>query len=190
MEEAVQLDKKFTDFICSIKTLLRLQASQQQTIVSQKWNDADRKLQEELQNARQAFHEALLDSLNTPKCLEILQQLTVAGNTYMQSQVLNIKHNLLVSVLDYFVKALNVFGINSRNDYNQFGGQWEGSNPAITEEKVGEILDTFCSRRDSIRGAARSKASADEIKSLCEHKCNYFFIFFLKSYLFINIIFF
>lgn len=170
MDEAVKLERTFSDFIINCKTILRIQSSKDQTFLNQKWNDSDRKLQDDLKLAQQNFHDALCDSLNTPLCLQILQKIVFSTNSYMV-QYLDVKKHLLLSVLEFVSNSLSVFGINANNDYNQIGLTWENSAPAIVEKLVASILDDLCSKRDAIRDAARKKTTGDVIKTLCAHKC-------------------
>uniref|UniRef100_A0A7S4IE33 tRNA synthetases class I catalytic domain-containing protein n=1 Tax=Vannella robusta TaxID=1487602 RepID=A0A7S4IE33_9EUKA len=170
MEEAVKLERTFSDFILNCKTLLRIQAPRDQTFLTQKWSDEDRALQKELISTQQAFHAALLDSLNTPVCIKALQKLVGATNTYMMNNHMEIKRNLLVSVLEYVAKSLAVFGVYANNDINSIGLQWEGSAPSVVEGLVAGVLDDFCARRDSIRQAARQKVSGDVIRTICTHE--------------------
>merc|ERR1712137_1377161 len=169
MEEAVQLERKFTDFILNCRTLLRLQAPRSQTYLNQRWTEEDKNLQKDLNTVRQAFHEALCDSINTPKCLELLQQLINTTNGYMKANYLDVKRDLLVSILTWFTNSINVFGINTEEDLGQMGYQWEESHPRVVENRVSSVLDEFCSRRDSIRAAARDKVEGGLIQTLCEH---------------------
>jgi len=169
MEEAIQLERKFTDFVLNCRTLLRLQAPRSQTHLNQRWTDEEKALQKDLSAVRQGFHEALCDSLNTPKCLELLQQIVNTANGYMKTNYLDVKRDLLVSVLTWFTNSLNIFGINTQESLGQLGYQWEGSHPSVVENRVASVLDEFCSRRDAIRAAARDKVSGDLIKTQCEH---------------------
>lgn len=170
MEEAVKLERNFSDFIINCKTLLRIQAPRDQTFVNQKWNEFDRKLHEDLKSAQQNFHDALCDSLNTPLCLQILQKLVASTNTYM-IQYLGVKKNLLLCVLEFVSNSLSIFGIYASNDINQIGLTWENSAPAIIEKVIASILDDFCSKRDAIRAAARQKSNGNMIRTLCAHNC-------------------
>lgn len=164
MEEAIQIEKLFNDFFANVRTIIRLQSGGG----SLKWGAEERKLSDLYQKVKEDIHQSLTDSFNTPKSIELLQQLVRSTNTYIKEQSFSIKKDLLNSIAEYVTSILQVFGFSSLHDATQTTGfQWDGSHPAVTEKILGELLNEFCKSRDTIRAAARQKLPADEIRKLC-----------------------
>src|SRR3990167_37503 len=164
MEEAIQIEKLFNDFFANVRTIIRLQSGG----CSLKWGAEERKLSDLYQKVKEDIHQSLTDSFNTPKSIELLQQLVRSTNTYIKEQSFSIKKHLLNSIAEYVTSILQVFGFSSLHDATQTTGfQWDGSHPAVTEKILGELLNEFCKSRDTIRAAARQKLPADEIRKLC-----------------------
>jgi cysteinyl-tRNA synthetase len=171
LDEAVNVERSFADFFLNLKTLLRLQqATTNQQTASQKWNTADRALNEQFLAGQKAVHAALLDNFNTPRAVEALQQITRAANVYMKENTVQVKSLILLSIAKYITKILTVFGVSSE-DADSFGVPWEGFSANAVESELGELLDDFCARRDAIRAAARAKQSAEEIRALLHQNC-------------------
>lgn len=62
---------------------------------SQKWGAKDEALSAALRKTQQEVHDALCDSFDTPKAVQVLSDLVSLTNTYMQQPVADVKEPLL-----------------------------------------------------------------------------------------------
>ncbi len=81
MPEAVQKERKFTEFFRTVKALTR---NVKIAETEQRWNAQDELLSSALQKAQKAVRLALCDSFDTPTAVNELSELVVKTNTYVQ----------------------------------------------------------------------------------------------------------
>ena len=117
--EAKAKDRQFSEFFTSVKILQR-EVDIRST--NQKWLDADFALQAKLAQSQKEIHEALCDSFDTSKALNVLSDLVTAANSYMaqppnqDGQEVR-KVALVRTVSRYVFKILKVFGVYNEEDY-------------------------------------------------------------------------
>lgn len=167
MDEAVGIDRFFSEFFQNVKAKLRELGVEK----TQKWGDVEKKLHEALLECKERVHQALADDLNTPGAILHLQQLAKEVNRYMAASDKEHVSMIIRSAAEYITQILRVFGlIPSASGDIGFPLSAEGGEDQ--ETILTPILDIFAQFRDEIREAARSggdvKALASTILKLCD----------------------
>ncbi|GAB9465744.1 Cysteine-trna ligase [Globisporangium polare] len=167
MDEAVGIDRFFSEFFQNVKAKLRELGVEK----TQKWGDVEKKLHEALLECKERVHQALADDLNTPGAILHLQQLAKEVNRYMATSDKEHVSMIIRSAAEYITQILRVFGlIPSASGDIGFPLSAEGGEDQ--ETILTPILDIFAQFRDEIREAARSggdvKALASTILKLCD----------------------
>eukprot|EP00002_Diphylleia_rotans_P028641 TRINITY_DN5786_c0_g1_i3.p1 TRINITY_DN5786_c0_g1~~TRINITY_DN5786_c0_g1_i3.p1 ORF type:complete len:492 (+),score=64.86 TRINITY_DN5786_c0_g1_i3:50-1525(+) len=153
MKQAVEKDRKFIEFFHDVKIALRMLPLE----APQRWDQKDKKLNEELLKAKSSMHDYLYDNLNIPAALNELLELVNRGNVYMKDS--NPHAPLLRAVADYITKMLRVFGLIT--DDNEIGYSSQVSKKL--EEVVSNPLTAFTEFRDQIRAHLRSNGRGKPI---------------------------
>jgi cysteinyl-tRNA synthetase len=143
MENAIQHDKKFSDFFSEADKALRQAADQPHS--SQKWSSDEFNLLNQLHSVKRNVHEALCDSFDTPTAIEQLGILVDAANKYRVGNTVN--GPLYRSVAQYVTDMFKVFGMIE----DKIGFSVGDSN----DQKP--LLDAFTNFRYKVRNAARDK---------------------------------
>lgn len=168
MDEAVGVDRFFSEFFQNVKAKLRELGIEQ----SQKWTDVEKRLNGAILECKEKVHIALSDDLNTPAAILHLQQLAKDVNRYMASPGDHVSM-IIRSAAEYITQILRVFGlVPSASDIGFPLNAADGSAAADHETILTPVLDIFAQFRDEIRDAARSggdaKALAAAILKLCD----------------------
>jgi cysteinyl-tRNA synthetase len=180
MDEAVNVDRFFTEFFANVKARLRELGLEK----SQKWTPTEKSLNDALLECKQKVHMALADDLNTPLALSHLQQLAKEVNRYMAQSEIEQVSMIIRAAAEYITEIFRVFGlIVSGSD---IGFPLANANGGDEEATLTPVLDIFSTFRDEIREAARNgsisgnsdaKQLANIILQLCDdvrdHKLPY-----------------
>ncbi|TYZ61426.1 hypothetical protein PybrP1_005440 [[Pythium] brassicae (nom. inval.)] len=157
MDEAVGVDRFFSEFFQNVKAALRALGADK----TQKWTPREKKLSAALLEAKERVHQALADDLNTPAALLHLQQLAKEVNRYMASAG-ELVSMIIRSAAEYITHILRVFGLVPAASDIGFPLTADGGAAGADQEAVlAPVLDIFAQFRDEIREAARAGGSGD-----------------------------
>uniref|UniRef100_K3WPZ4 cysteine--tRNA ligase n=1 Tax=Globisporangium ultimum (strain ATCC 200006 / CBS 805.95 / DAOM BR144) TaxID=431595 RepID=K3WPZ4_GLOUD len=160
MDEAVGVDRFFSEFFQNVKAKLRELGVEK----SQKWTDVEKKLNASLLECQEKVHQALADDLNTPAAILLLQQLAKDVNRYMASDKEHVSM-IIRSAAEYITKILRVFGLIP--EVTDIGFPLNSGEGAADQETIlTPVLDIFAQFRDEIREAARSGIAGGDVKAL------------------------
>lgn len=170
MDEAVGVDRFFSEFFQNVKAKLRELGSDK----TQKWTDVEKKLSAAIFECKERVHQALADDLNTPGAILHLQQLAKEVNRYLAVSDREHVSMIIRSAAEYITQILRVFGLVPASSDIGFPLSGSGADGADQETILTPVLDIFAQFRDEIREAARSssggdaKALANTILKLCD----------------------
>ena len=116
--------------------------------VSQKWVEADKRMEAAVRDAASRAHAALCDNFDYPTVMNVLSKLVQESNKYRQSETA--KRPVLLSTVQLVDKYVRLFGLTRDTD-TAFGFS-DVKGGGESEEKV---LDALCEFRDGIRTTAR-----------------------------------
>lgn len=155
MDEAVGVDRFFSEFFQNVKVKLRELGIEK----TQKWTDVEKLLHASILECKENVHLALADDLNTPLAIAHLQKLAKEVNRYMASDKEQVSM-IIRSAAEYITQILRIFGLIPDN--NDIGFPLASSSEGADQETIlAPVLDIFAAFRDEIREAARSGAGAD-----------------------------
>jgi len=86
MSEAVQIEKRITDFLLNTENLLQTHnLANQNTHYFQKWDLEDHQLYQFYQSKKERIHQFLQDNFDTASVVAELLELILASNKYVQN---------------------------------------------------------------------------------------------------------
>lgn len=101
---------------------------------------------------KNAVHEALCDSFDTPKAVDELSKLVVITNTYLQQGEAKIKIPLVRQVSQYIFKTLKAFGVYEEDDVPSLSGaDGQGTN---VEDAITPLMNALSVYRDQVKQSA------------------------------------
>ena len=122
----------------------------------QKWEDAERNLNEEFLKTTAAVHKALCDNIDTRTVLMSIKELVTLCNAYMMQKSdgkLPKNRALLKDIAVYMTKIFNILGLNAKPEEVGFSTSSDGQ-AGNTEELVMPYLTAFADFRDKVRKEA------------------------------------
>lgn len=158
MEEAVNVDRSFTDFYGTLKATLREIEKQDAKNRTMRPSDTELQLEKELHRHREKIHECLADNMDTPGALLELQALVRSTNAYIGSKGAQSNGLMLETIGRYITKMMRAFGVTESHGGDIAYGD-DGGDGTSREKTVGPVLDAFCSFRDEVRQKARQDLS-------------------------------
>jgi len=132
----------------------------------------ERVLTDELYQAQDRFREALCDSFDTPRAVNVLRDLVSRTNVYINSRANELDVSVVERVARWVGSMLRMFGLGEGDPSDLGWGQpsQDGSTSLNREEVVMPYLRILSSFRDGVRQLAISKGdgAAKEILALCD----------------------
>ncbi|DAZ95916.1 TPA: hypothetical protein N0F65_012627 [Lagenidium giganteum] len=166
MDEAVGVDRFFSEFFQNVKVKLRELGVEK----TQKWGDIEKALNGAILECKENVHIALSDDLNTPLAIAHLQKLAKEVSRYMASDREHVSM-IIRSAAEYITSILRVFGLIP--DSTDIGFPL-GASGQDQESVLAPVLDIFAAFRDEIREAARAGAggSAKDLATAILRLCD------------------
>ncbi|TMW68746.1 hypothetical protein Poli38472_006214 [Pythium oligandrum] len=161
MDEAVGVDRFFSNFFQNVKAKLRELGVEK----PQKWTDVEKKLNGAVLECKEKVHQALADDLNTPFAILHLQQLAKEVNRYLATDLEHVSM-IIRSAAEYITRILGVFGLTTNGSDIGFPLSTSGDGAASQETVLAPVLDIFSKFRDEIREAARAGVTSGNVKDL------------------------
>ncbi|TDH65166.1 uncharacterized protein CCR75_006816 [Bremia lactucae] len=163
MDEAVGIDRFFTEFFANVKARLRELGVEK----TQKWTPVEKMLHGALLDCKSKVFRALCDDINTPLALLHLQQLAKEVNRYMASGIEIQVSMVLRASAEYITRILSIFGLVTSATDIGFPLGFGNSAAADQEAVLAPVLNIFAQFRDEVREAARlATAEGGDLKSL------------------------
>uniref|UniRef100_A0AAV1VL23 cysteine--tRNA ligase n=1 Tax=Peronospora matthiolae TaxID=2874970 RepID=A0AAV1VL23_9STRA len=162
MDEAVGVDRFFTEFFANVKARLRELGVEK----TQKWTSVEKALHGALLECKEKVFTALSDDINTPLALLHLQQLAKEVNRYMAGDTDKQTSMLIRASAEYITRILSVFGLTTSATDIGFPLSSGTTGGADQETVLTPVLDIFAQFRDKIREAARFAAAEGDDKNL------------------------
>jgi cysteinyl-tRNA synthetase len=152
MNQALSIEKIFSEFFLNVKAILRrvgVSGSQhvgprEQTIILA------------IENAKQLVRNALLDDFDTPEAISVLMNLVRELNRYMDSGAGTLSSAILSSGAKYITSILKIFGLIPDNNEIGFALESNGGVGENKEELLTPYLNALTSFREAVRLAAMS----------------------------------
>lgn len=151
MNQALSIEKIFSEFFLNVKALLRRVG----VAGPQHVGPRDQAIILALEQTKQAVRTALLDDFDTPEAISALMNLVRELNRYMD--VGNISSAVLGSGAKYITSILKVFGLIPDSTEIGFALESTGGVGENKEELLTPYLDALTSFRETVRLAAMSK---------------------------------
>jgi len=148
MQEAVEKDKRYTEFFLTLRANLRDHPISEE----QKWNEKDFQLSHLFQEKKKIVHQHLCNNFYTPGVMYDIDQLISAVNGYMSKEPM--KYPLLNSIGDYIIFIFKCLGLSYEKKKSTTEG---GSDPQNVEETITPYVDALSKFREKVREAGRSK---------------------------------
>lgn len=166
LDEAREKERVLRAFFGSVEATLRQPDPWGQV---QGASDADRVLLQQLNEAEEAVHEALLNNLDTPLALQHLMTLVSAANAYLtQCNASNgeqrVSRTVLQKVARYLTKMFKVFGVIEGTD--SIG--WQQGAGEDSTEPFNAVMDALVAFRDNVKNAARETGTVKSFMPLCD----------------------
>ena len=188
-DQAVAIEKRFTDFFQNIKVSLRGQSAG----APKRWRpdgEAELALWAALDQTRQSVRAALENNINTNDAINHLLTLISAVNNYLRSMGAGAQGYLLLQAAQYIMKVLQCFGLTDGGfdswlvsegaGLRMAGGLGAGLGKSIgaqggadgdagvgKEEMVTPFLQVLAGFRDKVRAAASSGADKSSLFQMC-----------------------
>jgi cysteinyl-tRNA synthetase len=148
MTEAVEKDKRYTEFFLNLKANMRVHGITEE----QKWNEKDFELFNLFQEKKKLVHQHLCNNFYTPGVIHDIDILISAVNTYMSKDP--IKYPLLNSIGDYIIFIYKCLGLAYEKKKPQGGEEAKNQN---VEEIVTPYVDALANFREKVREAGKAK---------------------------------
>ncbi|SPO25352.1 probable cysteinyl-tRNA synthetase [Ustilago trichophora] len=142
------------------------------------YTDKEKTLMQNLEEAQQAFREAMCDSFDTPKGMEILLDLVSKANIYEKSREKRADVNIgvLTAVARYVGDMLKMLGLgegpalsaSQEIGWGVADASGDGAAAVNKEELLLPYLRALSTFRDAVRNLARSNAPASEYLKLSD----------------------
>ncbi|ODQ80325.1 hypothetical protein BABINDRAFT_171265 [Babjeviella inositovora NRRL Y-12698] len=120
-------------------------------IISKKITAAESALEEDLEEAKRAVHEAFCDNLNTPLVMRIVGDLVSKTNTYISGLGSELKIGRVVRNAQWVSQILAIVGFRTRADGLGWSDASVADDGASFEETVSPVAKILSSTRDTIR---------------------------------------
>jgi len=130
-------------------------------IVSKKTGVQEKRLLQDLDEAKTNVHAAFCDNLSTPQALKSISELVTKTNTYIVSTGADLRIDPVLQVAFWITKILNILGLPSRSD--NIG--WEDtdvSNGGTSMGSLEDVLMPYVKALSTFRDEVRSAAIAKE----------------------------
>jgi cysteinyl-tRNA synthetase len=147
LPEAVNKERKFTEFFRQVKAATRQTTLQAQ---SQKWTPVDEQLSQALSKTQRDVREALCDSFDTPRAVNELSNLVSLANTYLQLPQPEIKEPLVRQVSKYVFFILKCFGVYTDDDTPSQAAEATGD----YEQIITPLMNALSQYRDKVKAGA------------------------------------
>lgn len=167
MEMAVQYERQLNEFFLNVKDLTRHVVSGKPRDRFNPWTPVESDLQQKLNSAKSAVHEALCDNIDTRTALDVIRDLISHSNVYIRDHKANLNALLLRKIATYITELLHIFGAiaGPRGGIGFPVGGNAGT--ADLEETVMPYLSALSEFRTAVREQART-LKASEILALCD----------------------
>lgn len=154
MNQALSIEKIFSEFFLNVKAILRRVG----VSGSQYVGPREQATLLAIENAKQLVRNALLDDFDTPEAISVLMNLVRELNRYMDSATLS--SAILSSGAKYITSILKIFGLIPDNNEIGFALETSGGVAENKEELLTPYLDVLTNFREAVRLAAMSMPSS------------------------------
>eukprot|EP01102_Stenamoeba_stenopodia_P014542 TRINITY_DN4838_c0_g1_i1.p1 TRINITY_DN4838_c0_g1~~TRINITY_DN4838_c0_g1_i1.p1 ORF type:complete len:777 (+),score=272.15 TRINITY_DN4838_c0_g1_i1:119-2449(+) len=166
IEEARSKEKTFSEFFLTVKNVIRDQGFG--IDASQRWEEAEMKLNTTLEQAQLNVHNALADNFDTGSALQALVDLVTATNTYIFGRK-DRKAYIVRKVAAYINKILRVFGIVEAEADITFAFDSNTGDATIDKESIiRPYVAAIAKFRTDVRTMAREKRPLGDILALSD----------------------
>ncbi|KAJ9057492.1 cysteinyl-tRNA synthetase, variant 3 [Entomophthora muscae] len=170
MEEAINTEKLFNNFLINAKALIHEARVNPPAFTGKhQYHDSEKQLMAYFTERQTAIHAALCDSFNTPNVIRELGDIVNRANVYIASRRPTgspVNAEVIAKLAKYVTKILSVFGLTGRGQ--DLGWQSSGQGEANAEETLMPYLHALSTFRDQIRAIARGSGDAKEILAACD----------------------
>lgn len=130
-------------------------------IVSKKTGQLEKKLLEDLNEAKTGVNAAFCDNLSTPQALKVISELVTKTNTYIVTSGSDLRIDPILQVTYWITRILNIIGLQSRSDNLGWDDRdaTDGSSSNSVEEIAMPFVKALSTFRDQVRSAAIAKES-------------------------------
>eukprot|EP01117_Protostelium_nocturnum_P008836 TRINITY_DN3166_c0_g1_i1.p1 TRINITY_DN3166_c0_g1~~TRINITY_DN3166_c0_g1_i1.p1 ORF type:complete len:615 (+),score=267.66 TRINITY_DN3166_c0_g1_i1:63-1907(+) len=143
MSEAINVEKLFNSFFFEVNSLIR----DADVNAPQKWEEAERKLNQALVEAKSKVHNALSDNFDTPTAIAVLQDLVNKTNSY-KSSVKEPRVYLIRTIAAFITRIFKIFGLIEEN---------VGFSSAAKDDSKDPVIQAFVEFRNEVRQSAIAK---------------------------------
>jgi len=159
MKEAVDKDKRYTEFYLNMKANMREHPITEEQI----WGEKDFELFKLFGEKKLAIHKHFCNNFNTPEVIHELDELISATNSYISKPPM--RYPLMNSIGDYITFIFKVMGVQYEKKTAQTN---EGNQSANIEEIATPYIDSLTKFRDRVREAAKNKEFVDILRACDE----------------------
>eukprot|EP00603_Paraphysomonas_imperforata_P006991 CAMPEP_0114448774 /NCGR_PEP_ID=MMETSP0103-20121206/20511_1 /TAXON_ID=37642 ORGANISM="Paraphysomonas imperforata, Strain PA2" /NCGR_SAMPLE_ID=MMETSP0103 /ASSEMBLY_ACC=CAM_ASM_000201 /LENGTH=637 /DNA_ID=CAMNT_0001620825 /DNA_START=13 /DNA_END=1926 /DNA_ORIENTATION=- len=162
MNQAVSIEKIFSEFFLNVKAVLRRLGLNGPQHVGER----ERTVLLALEEAKDKVHTALLDDYDTPTAASALLELVRHANRYIEESV--VSSSVLTSIGRYVTSMLRIFGLIPEATEIGFPLESASSGAENKEELLAPYLDALTNFREKVRVAAMGKDSIAVLKAADE----------------------
>lgn len=139
-------------------------------IISKKFQPLEKQLLKDLEETKSKVYEALCDNLATPFAIRHLMDLVNSSNVYMSEAGSELKIDLLVQIVNYLTKMLNVFGFEVRQDKLGWAEQAAANaSVSLDREEIGmPFVKALSKFRDVVRSTSIAKGDYQILLDACD----------------------
>ncbi|KAG9220464.1 hypothetical protein CCMSSC00406_0003920 [Pleurotus cornucopiae] len=169
--EVRNIENAFNNFFTIVKALLnQAQADGYKSDGYHHYETAERELTTSFHEARTAFREALCDSFNTPRAVDILRDIVSKTNVYINSRGKGLNVDLVDYVARWVGQMLRMFGLGEGGTAEIGWGQEQKGDSFDRDEVLMPYLRVLSTFRDSVRRMAIDKGDTalKDILALCD----------------------
>lgn len=169
-------EQRMNNFFSLIQASVREQgAIADRMSIRETYSDQERLMMTHLTKAREALHDALVDSFNTPIAMQVLSDLVRNANVYMSARSSDTSVTILKEVGRWISSMLRIFGLQT-SDAGQI--QWVVDNTssvafangtaADSKSKFDQTVSMLSKFRDSIRTEAMTNTKDPLMRTILQ----------------------
>ncbi|CAD5226388.1 unnamed protein product [Bursaphelenchus xylophilus] len=165
MEHALQFEKLSNEFFLNVKDHLRRCCYNSDDYFS-KFEKSELETKKLIDEAKEAIHYALCDSVDTRTVIEKVRQIIGYCNLYLKEKETNQvapRVKLLRDTAVYITWLLKVFGVAPESEQIGYGSEQNGDVRGF-EERLMPYLDAFVEFREKVRDIAKRDKIVDILK--------------------------
>ncbi|KAM0750644.1 hypothetical protein T439DRAFT_325700 [Meredithblackwellia eburnea MCA 4105] len=181
MQEVRGHESAINNFFANVNALVQeAKANPVASDAQHHYEQAERDISEKLEQSQLAFREALCDSFDTPRAIQVILDLVSASNIYLSRGRGKVNTGVVAAVSEWVTRMLRMFGLGEGSPVDSTGSKVVGWGKAVAEGESGDrdtivmpYLYAVSAFRDQVRKLAMEGAPASALLELSDRFRDY-----------------